>query len=68
MTGSITNAEEDGFVLAAGFFERFFTPGIPVYRVVGMLKEIGRGFATESVRHKVPVKSKDFRERSLIVT
>ena len=40
----IANAEEDGFVLLFRPVQSLCTPGIPVYRVVLMLKQIGRFF------------------------
>jgi len=44
VTGGIADGEEDGLIFAAGFFERFFTPGVPVDWIVGVLPEIGTFF------------------------
>ena len=41
MAGGIADAEEDGFRLAPGEVEGFFAPGIPVYRIVLVLAEVG---------------------------
>jgi hypothetical protein len=37
VAGRIADTQEDGFVLFPGTGEGFFSPGIPVHRVPGML-------------------------------
>ena len=41
MAGGVANAQEDRFVFGLRFSQGFFTPGVPVYRVVGVLEKIG---------------------------
>jgi len=44
MASRVPNAQKDGLILAAGFFQRLFTPGIPVDGIFCMLQQIGRVF------------------------
>jgi hypothetical protein len=40
VAGGVSDAEENRFILLSGLLERLFTPGIPIDRVISMLKEI----------------------------
>ena len=40
MAGCITDTDEQHFVFGFGFFKGFGAPGIPINRIVGMLKQI----------------------------
>ena len=51
VTGSITDAQENGLVFTTGFLQGFRTPGIPVDRVVGVLDEIGGVLVCEMIGH-----------------
>jgi len=44
VASGITDGEEDKLVLVFGSLERFFTPRIPIDRVVGVLQKVGRLF------------------------
>jgi hypothetical protein len=49
VTGSITDTYEDRFVFGPGPFQRFVPPGIPVYRIMGMLKQVRTRFMDQMV-------------------
>jgi hypothetical protein len=49
VAGGIPNEKEHGLVFRCGPGESLFRPGMPVYRIVGMLDEIGAFFIDESV-------------------
>jgi hypothetical protein len=49
----VTDAEKDGFVFGARTRQRFFSPKMPVYRVVGVLQQAGRSFMRESVGYRI---------------
>src|SRR6478609_2633163 len=49
MAGGIANAYEYGLILVLSFTQSLFAPGIPVYRVMCMLKQVGTGFVDELV-------------------
>ncbi len=51
VTGGIPDAEKDGFILPAGFFQGFRAPGIPVDRVMGVLEQVRRGGMDKMVGH-----------------
>jgi hypothetical protein len=44
MAGCVTDTDEQHFVFGFGFFKRFRTPGIPIDRIIGMLKQIRAAF------------------------
>jgi hypothetical protein len=52
MAGGIANAQENWNIPSAGFFESFFTPWVPVNRVVGVLKQVGRIRVLQSIGHR----------------
>ena len=45
----VTDADEDGFVFPAGFFEGIWMPGEPIHGIIRMLEEVGGGFVAESI-------------------
>jgi hypothetical protein len=49
MAGCIPNANQYGFIFRFGFIEGFFTPGVPVNRVMGMLQQVWTCFLCEFV-------------------
>lgn len=49
MARGIANTEEDRFMLFLGTCKRFFSPGAPVDRIVGMLEQVGTFFVYEGV-------------------
>ena len=49
VTRRITDAQQHRFVLAARFFKRFFTPRIPIDRIVSVLQKIRTGFVDQVV-------------------
>jgi len=49
MAGRVTNRQEDWLVFATRFGERFFTPRIPIDRIMRVLKKIRRLFAGKPV-------------------
>ncbi len=49
MAGRIADGEEYGFVLFFGQFKGLGAPGIPVDRVMGVLKEIWTTFINETI-------------------
>jgi NADPH-dependent 2,4-dienoyl-CoA reductase/sulfur reductase-like enzyme len=51
VAGGIANTYDDGLIFFLGFFEGFFTPGIPVHRVIGMLEKIRTGGMGKTVLH-----------------
>lgn len=51
MTTRIANTEKHWLVLCSGYLKCLLSIGIPVHRIVGMLKQVGTGFLDESVRH-----------------
>jgi len=53
VTGSIADAQEDGFIFIAGFTQRCLTPRIPVDRVVSVLQQIGGIFVAQVVVHNL---------------
>jgi hypothetical protein len=61
MTGGISDTKKDRFILGACFGQRIFVPGVPVHRVVSMLKQIWGGFVDQTVgvfvvSHAIPFK------------
>ena len=52
VAGGVADAEEDGLVFRAGFFEGFGAPREPVDGIVGVLEEVGAGLVGESVGHR----------------
>ena len=51
VAGRVAHRQQDRFVLCARQIQRFFAPCVPVNGVVGVLLQIGAGFAGETVRH-----------------
>ena len=49
VTGGITNAEKDELVFRPRALDRFFSPGVPVHRIVSMLQQIGAGLVDELI-------------------
>ena len=49
VAGGITDAEEDGLVLSAGFGEGLLSPGEPIDGIVLVLEKVGRLFAGKPV-------------------
>jgi hypothetical protein len=49
VTGGVTNGEKDGLVFLSGDIKSLLAPGIPVYRIMGMLEEIGALFGEETI-------------------
>ena len=49
VTGRVTDREKDRFIFAARFSECFLAPGIPIDRIVRVLKKVRRLFARESI-------------------
>lgn len=43
VAGTVTDTEENGLFFFFCFSKSFFSPGVPVYRVMGVLEEV-RGF------------------------
>ena len=41
VAGRIADAEQDRLVLVPGAAERFFAPGVPIDRIVRVLKQVG---------------------------
>jgi len=50
MTGTVSDAEKDGFVFASRSLKRLFSPRIPINRIVRMLKQVWTGFPREPIR------------------
>lgn len=53
VTGGITDAEEDGFILAFRYSKCILIPRQPVHGMVRMLKQIRRFFVDQTVRFPV---------------
>jgi hypothetical protein len=51
VTGRIADADQDGFVFPLRPLKGFITPGIPVNRIVRVLKKIGTAFECETIGH-----------------
>jgi len=51
VAGRIADGEEHGLVLGARLGEGLLAPGVPVDRVVGVLKEVGARLLGQAVRH-----------------
>jgi hypothetical protein len=49
MTGTVTDAKEDRFIICFSFVKGFLPPGEPVNGIVGMLQQIGTFLAGEFV-------------------
>ena len=54
VAGGVADREQDRTVAALGFRQRLGAPGAPVHRVVGVLQQVGRGFAGEQVAARRP--------------
>jgi len=59
VAGGVADAEEDGLVVLGGALKRFGSPGIPVDRIVLVLKQVGAGFLRESILHLFLVSFRD---------
>ena len=51
VAGGVADAQEDQLVLAARAGQRFLAPRIPVHGILGVLRQVGAGFAFESIGH-----------------
>jgi hypothetical protein len=51
VAGGVANREQDGPVLGAGASQSLLAPGIPVNRVVFVLKEVGACLMRQAVGH-----------------
>ena len=49
MAGAVADAHDDQFVFCPRLLPRFFRPRLPIYRVVGVLQEVGAGLMDEGV-------------------
>jgi hypothetical protein len=49
VAGGITNRKKDRFVFLAGFGKRFFTPRVPIDRIMRVLKKVGRLLVREPI-------------------
>ena len=49
VTGRITDAQQDRQVLCTRTPQGFFSPRVPVDRIVGMLKEVRAGFPVQTI-------------------
>ncbi len=49
VASGVADRQEDGLVLGTRFREGLFAPGKPVDRIVGVLEQVGAGFAGEAV-------------------
>ena len=49
VAGGITYREKDGFVFLARFGKRVLTPGVPIDRIMRVLKKVGRLLVREPV-------------------
>jgi len=49
VASSVAYTNDDEFVLCFGFGQGFFPPRVPVYRVAGVLEQVGRLLAGEVV-------------------
>lgn len=58
MTGRVSNGQKDRTVSAFRLLERFFTPRLPMDRLVGMLEEIGAGGVRETVFHELSLENR----------
>jgi hypothetical protein len=50
MARGVADAEENGFVLFLGSSESFFSPGVPIHRVMSMLQKIRASFVNQPIR------------------
>jgi hypothetical protein len=53
VTGCIANADQYWFVLCPRLFKGLFSPGIPIYGVMGMLQQIRAGLLGKTVGIRV---------------
>ncbi len=51
VTGRVADREEDRLAFRAGLRERFLAPGVPVDRVVLVLKKVRTGLGGQAIRH-----------------
>ncbi len=51
VAGRVADREEDRAVFVAGARQRLLAPGVPVDRVVAVLKQVGAGLQRESIGH-----------------
>jgi hypothetical protein len=50
VTRGVSNAHQHGFIFRTGFLKGFFSPWIPIYGIVRVLKEIWRRLVDKLVR------------------
>ena len=49
VAGGVTDTQKNGLILGSRSFHGFWTPGIPVNWIMGMLEKIGAGFGNQPV-------------------
>jgi hypothetical protein len=49
MTGGVANAQEQRLLFTPGYRERFFTPGEPIDRVMGVLQKVRTCFFAKAI-------------------
>jgi hypothetical protein len=55
VAGRIAYTNYDELVFAGRFLQGFLSPGIPVHRIMGMLKEVGAGLVYQGIGMRVVV-------------
>jgi hypothetical protein len=58
VTGGIADRDQNRLVSGARRGKRFFSPGIPVHRILGMLQKVGAGRKDEAVEGGAAVSGK----------
>jgi hypothetical protein len=56
VAGGVADAEENGFVFVMGSLKGFLAPGIPVHRVISVLKQVGTGLFGKAVCHFISIR------------
>ena len=57
VTSTVSDAQKYRFILLLRFFKSLFSPGIPVYRITGMLQKIRAGFILQTITHTLSTPS-----------
>jgi hypothetical protein len=52
MTGGVPYTQKNGLIFISSFLKRFFSPGVPIHRMMLVLKEIGTGFMGKAISHR----------------
>lgn len=55
VAGAVTYTHQNGFVLPFSLFKSLFFPGVPFYRVIGMLQKIRARLVLQSVHEDIIV-------------